>query len=444
MVNIREEIKALAHNFNNIAKTIERKNASKRPVKIKIREYLIIRYWNDILRSISLYEQEAEFDAGFGAHYMVTCHQKLKDCLKTLKSKAQVKGLSDFVQDPQISAHERSAIAKILDGSVTEIPETVIDQTINDLDVDQIHNSPDNNTKMVQSAEDFFKLASKVVDTKFDGKPSNLEAFIEQIELLEPMVEETNKKHLIKFVCTHLTGKAREALPDNPQTVKAIIDALRKEIKPESSRVIEGKIVALRADKMNVSKFAEKANELAEDFRQSLVFEGHTKEKANEMAIRKTVELCYKSTRSDTVKAILEAAPFDRPSEVIAKYVVQQNVVQQERTLTQNAKNNGSGSGSGGQNRKFNRKFRNNRNNANGSNPNSNTNYNQNRGNQNRNGGNNGRNFRNNRSSRGGYNNQQNGNRQEQILRIVSGSENQPGPSQEGRAPADNPIRFTL
>ncbi|XP_055325777.1 putative uncharacterized protein DDB_G0286901 [Sitodiplosis mosellana] len=241
------------------------------------------------------------------------------------------------------------------------------------------------------------------------------------------MVKDNNIPNFIKFVSTHLVGKAREALPENPQSVKEIIDALKKEIKFESSRVIEGKITALRVDKRGTGRFAEQAEKLAEEFRRSLIFEGHTKAKAQEMTVRKTVELCYKSTRSDTVKAVLAATSFETPSEVVSKFVVQQDTVRQDSWANKN--NNG---GSGYQNRRPGRGGRGNyRNNfqRNQNNSNQNRNYGQNRGSNNS-----GRGYRGHRSYRNNNGNQ-NGNRQEQVLRIV-GSENSSGPSQLHRTTA--------
>lgn len=435
----------LYKNFRDIERTIIRKNASQKPTKIKIREYLIVRYWNHILRKAAEYEQEATCDTGHVQFVIEDSRRRLKECLIILKSKLKVHD-DDFITEPTLTESQRKAISKIDDEDILRIHEKEIDQVVDKADEEVVNHTPVNPVpdihtvdpvpdihtvdptpppKMVQSIEDFFKLASKVLDTKFDGKPSELEPFIEQIELLEPMVEDANKAYFVKYVCTHLTGKAREALPDKPENVKEIIDALRKEIKYESSQVIEGKITALLNEKVKLTKFSEKAEKLAEDFRRSLIFEGHTRAKAQEMTIRKTVDLCYKSTRSQAVKAIVEAGNFATPSEVISKFVVQQNVVHQE-FLTNKTNKNSNPNRNRDQNRKFRGNHRKNfQRNSNGNNQNQNQNNNgQNRSNFGR--------FQRGRSYRDN-NRGQNANRTEQVLRIV-GSENSSSPSGERRA----------
>lgn len=434
----KSHVEKLVEQFNNIVAQIKRKNASKRPIKIKIREYLVTYFWNEIVRALAHYDQETIVDIQFVVTTLDHCNQELQSCLHTLNSRVEVGSINEFVTLPELTSHEKTAVDKILkeipSGSGADLIERAEEE------VESEDTSANKNAKMPQSEEEFFRLASKVIDTKFDGDPSNLEAFIDQVELLEPMVEAGNKGNLVKFVKTRLTGTAREALPDNPQNVKEIINALKTEIKYDPSQVIEGKIISLRVDKRNNAKFAEKAEKLAEELRRSLIFEGHTRAKAQEMTIRQTVDLCYKSTRSETVKAVLAATPFQTPSEVISGFVIQQDKVRQDTSLQ--SKNN-NGYGNGNRNRGFGQKSRGNfRGNSRGNYRNNN----QNRGQSNRSGNyqsNNRRGY-----TRGRYRggNNQNGNRQEQVLRIV-GSENYPGPSQERRAltaPTDSNVRFEL
>lgn len=285
---------------------------------------------------------------------------------------------------------------------------------------------------MTQTPEEFFKLASRVVDIKYAGEPKELTAFIEQVELLEPMVEQQSKQIHIKFICSHLTGIAREVVPEKPESIKEIVDALRTNIKTEPSKVIEGKILALRAKKTSLSKFSERAEKLAEDFRRSLVIEGFTKAKAQEITIEKTIEMCRKSAKSEAVKAVLSASKFTTPNEVIAKLITEQNMIIQERqtqgdnrTQNQNFKNNRFRGKRGRKGWNSSRPFNRNGNDRNGHANSSSTFRNSN-----------GRsNYRYNRSNRTNSNrgNHNNGNRNEQVLRIVAGSENFPGPSEERR-----------
>lgn len=104
-------------------------------------------------------------------------------------------------------------------------------------------------------------------------------------------------------------------MPDEIDTAKDITDALRIAIKPESSKVVEGKMIALQVNKGDFSKFNEQAEKLAEAYRRSLIIEGMTKAKSQELTISKTaVELCRKTARSEIVKSILSSGTYTQPS----------------------------------------------------------------------------------------------------------------------------------
>lgn len=304
--------------------------------------------------------------------------------------------------------------------------------TVSNIDSgDSVSNELNNDTNMVQTVKDFITMANNTIGSKFDGDPLKLESFVDSCNLLDKMCEAGNKEIMLSFVLTRLEGKAREIIPENPANIKVITDALKAEIKEEPSKVIEGKILALRAERNNLSKFAEKAEELAEQFRRSLCSEGFTKQKAKEFAIDKTIEMCRKSTRSDTIKAILSASKFEEPKEVIAKMIVEISNTKQERMEAQSqrqfqnsrgSRGNNSNRGNGHRNdnnaqrgNRSNTSFRNNHNNNSGNNSNTN---NQNRPNNFGNGYNN--------NNRGNHNNQRNGNRNNSnvhTIRFVSGNE---------------------
>lgn len=82
-------------------------------------------------------------------------------------------------------------------------------------------------------------------------------------------------------------------------------------------------MVALKMDNKQTQDFVTQAEELADAFRRSLISEGITQEKANEMAIDKTVEMCRASAKSGVVKSILGAATFTNTKEVIAKLITE-------------------------------------------------------------------------------------------------------------------------
>lgn len=276
---------------------------------------------------------------------------------------------------------------------------------------------------MDQTPKTFMAIAHQTINYKYDGDPLALDSFIDAIELLQTLCKQQNEPIMLKYIMTKLEGKAREAISATPESTEDIINDLKANIKTESSKVIEGRMLALRADKMNLTKFSERAEELAEQFRRSLCVEGFSKPKAKELSIEKTVELCRKNTKSDTVTAILASTKFSEPKEVIAKMVVEINNLKQFRNSQQYTHKNGNQKNGNG--RSFNNKFNKNKNSHSNDNRNSNNGrQNGNHGRSNWNGQNNNRNGQSNTRT---FTNSNYRRSNEQPVRLISGNETHPG-----------------
>lgn len=154
------------------------------------------------------------------------------------------------------------------------------------------------------------------------------------IGLLETLATTTElKTFLASFVRTKIDGRAREYLSDTDNTTKLIITSLKKNIKPDSSKVIEGRMLSLRLNASNQAEFSEKAESTAEALRRSLIIEGMTPIKATEIAVDKTIELCRNNARTDLVKSVLEATAYESPKEVIAKLLTQMDKARKENQI---------------------------------------------------------------------------------------------------------------
>lgn len=271
---------------------------------------------------------------------------------------------------------------------------------------------------------EFFNLCSRTISNNFSGDPLALTAFINSIKLLESMVENVEHTAMLKsFIMTKLTGSAQDAVPNDPATVDVIINALKGAIKPENSKIVMGKMIALKADRTNFTDYAKKVETLSESLKRSLILEGYPSDKANEVTIEKTKELCRGNTTSPVVKACLDAAVFNDAKEVVSKFIIESrlesateaqvfsfNSNRGNRNYSNNFNNNR------GRGRNFNRNnFQNNFQN------NFRNQYRQNNQNGYNRGYQNGNNFRGRgRVFRGNYNNNQNNN--------VYLAENQPAP----------------
>lgn len=348
--------------------------------------------------------------------------------------------LSDLqTNEPSTSSQRNETNQEETNNSNSDSEDSFTNSFIGDTSIfeDPIEHIVDENiATMVQSATDFFRLASSIINYKYNGEPGKRDGFITDAELVEELAAAENKATAFKFIKSRLEGKALEALRDGDDTVEKINDSLKAYIKDEASTVIEGRMLALRLDKGNFTKFAKAAEEQAELLRRSLINEGIGKSKATELSIRKTKDLCRKLARSEIVKSVFTSATqFETPSEVIAAFITENDIARKEKhdseVYKNNKQNNNKQSG--------NKKFFNKNGNRNGNNSNNGNNRGGNNGNySNRNGNNRGNGNNNNRNNNGGNwrNNRGGGNSNnrsnEHTIRLVQG--NQPGPSAGGNS----------
>lgn len=183
---------------------------------------------------------------------------------------------------------------------------------------------PDTDTESRNWTLNFMNLCARSINQTFSGDQLDLTPFLNSIKLIEPMASTEELKTILKsFLLSKLRGVALDCMPTEPDSVKDITDALKKAIKTKSSTVVEGKMLALKADKTNFSDYAKRAETLAESFKRSLILEGIPSDKANEMTIKKTVELCRSNTKSSVVRSILGSSAFETSKDVITKFIVE-------------------------------------------------------------------------------------------------------------------------
>lgn len=301
-----------------------------------------------------------------------------------------------------------------------------------------------NNTGINMDPTAVIGLISKILSNNFSGNPLELDAFLNSIELIQTVVGTNHPGIVLHFIKSKLVGKALEAIPTGATSILEITTALKDKIKPENSKVIAGKMMALRADNKNKTEFAKVAEELAEAFKRASIVEGIPQVKSSEMAIDETVKMCRNNAKTDLVKGILAASKFESPGEVIAKYLVEStNEVQEKQILAYRAiqRQNNRGYNNNNNNRGNNRGRRGFNNNYGNGNYGYNNNFNRNNSNRynnyNNNNSNNGRgrgynsNYRgNNRGNyRGNYNRGNNSNNYDNNDRNIRYAENSEGPS---------------
>lgn len=282
-----------------------------------------------------------------------------------------------------------------------------IDDDLNEEEEEERENNGDGKMAELTIVE-LLRLAAQTINKNYNGDPLGLVAFINSVDLLKSVACATTLPTLKQFILTKLEGKALEAVPQTPASIDEIINSLKANIKPDSSKVVAGRMMALRAEKTSLKDYTKQAEELADALKRSLMVEGISQPKAQEMAIDKTIEMCRASAKTDLVKSILASTTFNDPKDVVAKFVVESATETSEKQVlafrtnnhfSKNRKGRNNYKRNGGNN--FNRNYNQRQNNYN-----NNYNNNNNRNNNGRNPGHGGyRRNNNNYSANNGNNN---------------------------------------
>lgn len=334
--------------FTTIETAIRRKNASKN--KYEERANKIIKSYNDII------ELTREYFSGNDQSLKTSIRTKLVDLRDRLNTNLSILNRSDIY------------IPKDLTEKVKYYP--LIEEKKN---------------LTMSNAENYTYIGniSKIISFKYSGDSNALNSFISAIELADTATTDEQQPILVKFIKTKLEGRALEALPENVENATQLIHALKSKIKPESSKIVLGRFLALRAERNSLQKFQETADELSNSLRRAYISEGMSQTLAEKTTIDKTVEMCRLSAKTNLVKSVLASTQFSEPKEVIAKLITESNIENTEtQILYYRGTNNQRGRFSsfrGNRNDQFNQNWRGRRNRNSNFNNNNNNSYNRNR-----------------------------------------------------------------
>lgn len=330
-----ENLRALREEYNNALKTVLKENISRNPLTLNTNKIRIVNAYNNLILEIrTLSPLVNDADKAVLKELFVKCKDRLRRAFVVLNC--------DYCVPDDIHS---LVVPEIRDSSIIQdTSDNGLESSTDNLDISshtdnsqsiKTNLSNINITEMANlSPVEFLRLCSSTINRNFNGDPLSLQSFIDSVDLLKTLATDQNLINiLIKFVLSKLEGKARESVTPNPITVEAIINELKGKIKYENSKVIEGRMQALRADRVKLQEFSQKADELADCFQRALIMEGIPVEKAQEMTVDKTVEMCRASARSDLAKAVLASSSFKDPKEVVAKFLIEINSENKERQV---------------------------------------------------------------------------------------------------------------
>lgn len=318
-----ETFQTLIDEFNEWDKKITRKNASERPDIVEYRTQKIIEAYNNLIDfSKPLIEQKDDETKQDIENKLQTIRDNIIDDLNLLNANVDVPDdLTKKIENPNNNSENNNKQNNNTSNSGDQKPNN--DNQNSNTPTNPIPKKPTKKPVMAETNFTYLSSISRIINNTYKGDPNGLNAFITAIELADASSTAEQQTTLVKFIKTKLEGKALEALPENVNTATDIINALREKIKPDTSKVVIGRLLALRAERNALQKFQQQAEELADQLRRAYISEGMTHNLAEKTTIDKTVEMCRLSAKTNLVKSVLASSQFSNPKEVLAKLVTE-------------------------------------------------------------------------------------------------------------------------
>lgn len=115
-------------------------------------------------------------------------------------------------------------------------------------------------------------LCDRTLNYSYGGDSVGPTPFLNAIKLLKSMYENNAHDDTLKaFIMAKLTGNALDCVPREPANIDEIVTTSQNFVKPEGSKVIAGRMMALRVDKANFSEYVKKTEELADCFKETFI-----------------------------------------------------------------------------------------------------------------------------------------------------------------------------
>lgn len=191
-----------------------------------------------------------------------------------------------------------------------------------------------NMAEAMKAQKDLLDIVNSQIRKPYEGDPMGLQTFITGVEIAKDFANTAElQAKLVMYVKGRLDGRARELITEDIDTIDKLVDKLKRAIRPDNSKIIEARIASLHYSFAKREEFASRAEELADALRRTLIIEGMTAEKANELAVDSTIQLCKKYTQSNVVKTVLSAAKFNTAKEVVAKLIIANDECVKERQM---------------------------------------------------------------------------------------------------------------
>lgn len=171
--------------------------------------------------------------------------------------------------------------------------------------------------KMASIAE-IIKIVSSLVP-QYDGSGDKLPSILSALAALNTLITDANRAVAIQVVLSRLEGKARSAVGDNPQTVDAIIESLKRKCKITIAP--ETVVAKLNATKQtgDIVKFTEQIEKLTMELERAYISEEIPVDTALRMAVKAGVKALAGGVKNSETRLLLKAGQFNTLSAAVEK-----------------------------------------------------------------------------------------------------------------------------
>ena len=181
---------------------------------------------------------------------------------------------------------------------------------------------PFKSSNMEKANLEYLKLANNILKS-YNGKPEGLASFLNCLDLLKTITPPELTSLALSFIKTRLEGRALDSIPQSYVSIDELKVALTNNIKPISSKLLESRLSATSSSKKTLQEFIGAIENAASLLKQSLVTEGCSSKKAEELVTARVLEICRSSTQSEFLKTVLASSTFNNYQDVINKYCLE-------------------------------------------------------------------------------------------------------------------------
>nr|XP_029731195.1 uncharacterized protein LOC115267842 [Aedes albopictus] len=165
---------------------------------------------------------------------------------------------------------------------------------------------------------DLIKVISTLVP-QYEGESEKLSCVLDALRAVNTLITDATRQMSIQVILARFSGKARNAIGQNPQTVQEIIDALEQRCKStETPEMIIAKLNSMK-QQGEISKFTECVEKLTTQLENAYISDNIPAQTAAKMAVSAGVKSLTNGIKTQDSKILLKAGQFSTISSAIQK-----------------------------------------------------------------------------------------------------------------------------